>query len=106
MKKKFRWPIIFLEHILITVAVVSILAVCILPSMREEIVTGEKKEQYEESIDFSSYMNGMTNTVIFGISARNILETDGEYNPDILVDLVEYEETNTISGKNENGLAI
>ena len=106
MKKKFRWPVIVLAHILIAAAAVSILAVCILPSMREEIMTGEKKEQYEDSLEFSSRMNELTSKVVFGVGARNILEVDGEYNPDTLVDLVEYDQNGTISGENKNGLAI
>ena len=43
--------------------------------------------------------------VLNGVQIKEQLETDGKYNPDQLVDVMEYYDSQTITGKNESGLA-
>ena len=64
---------------------------------------GEKT--YEESAAFEELMSQATMGVLENLSLRVSIETDGKYNPDTLVDIIDYYEKGKISGKNESGLA-
>lgn len=60
---------------------------------------------YEESDSFEYLINSAATEMLEQISLKNQLETDGKYDPDKLVDVIEYYETGTISGENKSGLA-
>lgn len=64
---------------------------------------GEKT--YEESEAFKNLMSQAALGVLENLSLRATIETDGKYNPDTLVDIIDYYEKGKISGKNESGLA-
>lgn len=60
---------------------------------------------YEESEAFEELLSQATLEVMENLTLREALETDGKYDPDKLVDIVEYYENEKITGKNESGLA-
>ena len=63
------------------------------------------REPYEESADFSAAVGNMTQDVLAQFRVRDMMETDGAYNPDKLIDVMEYTQTGRISGVNASGIA-
>ena len=114
MKKWYRNTIV--KAILIgTVIVASILAslsgVLLIGYQGEGVVTSEsilqfQKGAYKESEAFANRMRQVMYMVLDEMQAGLQLETsDGKYDPKRLVDVIEYDESHTISGKNQSGLA-
>ena len=62
-------------------------------------------EPYEESGDFSAAVGNMTQDVLAQFRVRDMMETDGAYNPDKVIDIMEYVQTGRISGANVSGIA-
>lgn len=62
-------------------------------------------EPYEESADFSAAVGNTTQDVLGQFRIRDVMETDGAYNPDKVVDIMEYMQTGRISGANVSGIA-
>lgn len=60
---------------------------------------------YEDTETFEDLMYGAAGDVLARISLKSEFETDGKYNPDRLVDIIEYYENDEISGENISGLA-
>lgn len=63
------------------------------------------REPYEESEDFSVAVGNMTQEVFAQFRIREMMETDGAYNPDKIIDVLEYTQTGRISGANVSGVA-
>lgn len=114
MKKWYRsaWMKAVLAGIAVLSAVVmSLSVVLILGNAGEGIgdpgnLLGFQADTYEESSAFENRMRDVSFSVMEGISARQTLETaDGEYDPDRLVDIMEYYENNKISGDNKSGIS-
>ena len=62
-------------------------------------------EPYEESADFSAVVSSMIQDVFEQFRVSDLMETDGAYNPQKLVDVMEYAQTGKISGGNVSGVA-
>lgn len=62
-------------------------------------------EPYEESPDFNSSVDGMMWDVFRQFQVKNLFETDGAYNPDKVIDIMEYAQTEEASGENVSGIA-
>ena len=62
-------------------------------------------EPYEGSEDFSAAVGNMTQDVLGQFRIRDMMETDGAYNPDKIIDIMEYTQTGRISGANVSGIA-
>lgn len=60
---------------------------------------------YEETDTFEDLLQGAAYDVMQQIALKSEFETDGKYNPDKLVDIVDYYKTGKISGENISGLA-
>lgn len=63
------------------------------------------REPYEESEDFSAAVGNMTQEVFAQFRIREMMETDRAYNPDKIIDVLEYTQTGRISGANVSGVA-
>ena len=110
MKNWYKRP--FVKFILVVCAIAAsaigavslVLVAAVSDTMSKEAVFGEKKN-YEQSEFFEELMRNATNDMlyIFGISEK--LETDGTYDPDRLVDVMEYAKSGKITGENRSGLA-
>ena len=64
------------------------------------------REPYEESADFSAAVGNMTQDVLAQFRIRDIMETDGAYNPDKIIDVLEYHRPERISGVNASGIRL
>ncbi len=62
-------------------------------------------QPFEESEDFNFMVQGMMAEVMERIRLEKMFETDGAYNPDKLVDVMEYSKKGSISGENSSGVA-
>ena len=63
------------------------------------------REPYEESADFSAAVGTMTQDVLAQFRIRDVMETDGAYNPDKIIDVMEYAQTGRSGGANVSGVA-
>lgn len=62
-------------------------------------------ESYVESPDFSMTVENSMIEVMEKIRLENLFETDGAYNSDRVVDIMEYSKQGTISGENVSGVS-
>ncbi|MCI8835955.1 MAG: HAMP domain-containing histidine kinase [Ruminococcus sp.] len=65
----------------------------------------QEVKAFEDTDGFENLLYSATMDVLNGVQIKEQLETDGKYNPDQLVDVMEYYDSQTITGKNESGLA-
>lgn len=111
MKKWYRKPVtkgilLLLAHIAAVMAVVSlILLTAFSGSIMSADITHAFDRPYEESASFQGMMYSAADSVRTGISVEKNFETGGKYNPDKLVDIVDFEKNGTITGENSSGLA-
>lgn len=63
------------------------------------------REPYEESEDFSAAVGTMTQDVLAQFRIRDVMETDGAYKPDKIIDVMEYAQTGRSGGANVSGVA-
>lgn len=95
----------------VSAIVVSLSAVLILGNQGEGIVNSDKllgfqEGVYEESAAFEKRMREVSYDVVAGIVSKRSLEiADGNYDPDRLVDIMEYYKNGKISGENVSGLS-
>lgn len=110
MKNWYKQPLtkIILSMIAIVapaIAAVSlILVVGIAETMSPEAAFGAG-EAFEESEFFENLMYSATDEMFGTYDRKEMLETGGKYDPNKLVDVMEYEESGDITGKNISGLA-
>lgn len=111
MKKWYRKSWVKAVCILVSTAAVLTTAlsfVLMLGSQGEAFskdIFSETAEGYEDTETFNTIMDDMSTSVLNQIVYRTNFETDGKFNPDKLVDIMEYYENGKISGKNISGLA-
>ena len=60
---------------------------------------------FPDSDDFNALVENSMMEVMEQLRLENLFETDGSYNPDKLVDIMEYCRSGTISGENMSGIA-
>lgn len=97
--------LIVLAHIMIVVMTASAMWILSYPALREELLSGEKADKYEDTRHFVEQMQTYSHQAVTGIGTKSIYETDGKYNPDKIIDVELYFNKNEISGKNESGLS-
>lgn len=110
MREWYKKP--FTKIILVMIAIVSpaiaavnlILVAGVAQGMSPEAVFGET-EVFEESEFFEELMRSATNEMLSAAKVTENLETEGQFNPDKLVDVMEYAKSGEITGKNSSGLA-
>ncbi|MCL2865319.1 MAG: HAMP domain-containing histidine kinase [Lachnospiraceae bacterium] len=61
--------------------------------------------RYENTLDFKMQLLSTGTSVIADHQLWSSLETDGEFDSDIIVDIMEFNQTRRISGRNESGIA-
>ena len=97
--------LIIAEHILLVTAVVSLLWLAVYPMLKNEILTGDSPDSYEETTSFVGQIRSISQQVVSGIGMCARFETDGKYDPDKIVDIQDYYEKSEISNENVNGLS-
>lgn len=111
MKNWYKKPVtkgilFLLAHIM---AVSAVLSLAVVMTFSGNLGRGDFLEAsgrpYEESVSFKNMVSNATWNVMEGISMKNNFESDGKFNPNKLVDIVDLAKNGTITGENENGLA-
>ncbi len=111
MKRKWyksniaKTGLILTAHLMVVVMTVSFLWIMAYPALRIELFEGNPAEEYCDSGNFAEQMRIYSSRAVAGIGAKQILETDGNYNPDKLVDLEEFYDTAEVSGEALNGVS-
>lgn len=97
--------LVIIAHILVIVMTTSFIWIVSYPALREELFAGNPAKKYEDSRSFIDQMLSYSQQAVTGVGGISQFETDGKYDPDKIVDIESYDDTNTISGKNNSGLA-
>ena len=111
MKKWYRKTVV--KAVLLAVAIISgammttnLLGALTLAGTANPVEVWKLAGQpFEESEDFNSMVQSMMVQVMERIRLEKMFETDGAYNADKLVDVMEYSKNGSISGENSSGVA-
>ena len=112
MKKWYRSTLVktvFVGTAVLSAIIVSLSAILLVGYQGEGNVSPDQIlqfqiESYEDSAVFASRMQDVTYDVLDEITAKKRIETeDGKYEPDRLVDIMQYKEGQGISGENISG---
>ena len=109
MKKWYKKPIT--KAILVFVAIVTAIllgiSVILLASLNGVVYDAKLRaeKKYENAKSFEQTMYQTATYVAERIHIQDEFETDGKYNPDKIVDIIEYAKNRTISGENTSGVA-
>lgn len=66
---------------------------------------GFSVKDYRESEDMQELMYDVSSSILEELHYKDLFERDGKYDPEMIVDVIEYVEEGTISGENNSGLA-
>ena len=111
MKKKWyrskgtKTVLVIAEHILTLIIVVSVLCGLAYPSITEELLTGRQTDRYEDSCVFDETMQRHSSKAVEGIWLKALMESDGQYNENKIIDIQEFWDARAVSGKNNSGLS-
>ena len=111
MKNWYKKPVTkgFLLLIAHIMAVSAILGMVIIINFSGTIANGNflqtSGKPYEESVSFKNMIYNATWEVMEDIAMKNNFESDGKYNPNKLVDVIDLAKNGQINGENESGLA-
>lgn len=111
MKKWYRSPVTKLLLVLTACAsavglVISfVMLLCISSLVSSGDIFEETKKNYEDTNRFVEQMGTDSHEILRYLDTQSQFETEGEYNPDKIVDIVAYANDGIISGVNESGLA-
>ena len=97
--------LITFAHVLAIILAISILWVASFPDVAESVISGEKFENYPDSKAFSQQVWGDSTEILYSLSVKQMLETDGKFDGTKIVDLKEYVDDYQISNQNKNGIA-
>lgn len=93
------------EHVFAALMIASMLCAFAYPSIAEEMVNGKGTNRYEDSYVFDETLQQYSSKAVDGIWLRGLVETDGRYDENKIIDIQEYWDNRMVSGKNNSGLA-
>lgn len=96
--------LIIMAHIMVIVMMINIMWIAAYPALREEVCKGDPAKEYKDSSDFAERMKTYSVRAAGGITARDLFETDGEYDPEKPVNIEEYYNSGTLEGKGDGEL--
>ena len=109
MKKWYKMPItkaVLVIVAIITAMITGVSAVILIGMQGDLFDTNlQQEKKYEDSESFESTMYQTASYIADQIRIRNEFELDGTYDPEKIVDIMEYAKSGTISGKNDSGIA-
>ncbi len=104
--KLLKWLLILFINILVLAISFDILFLYKCPQFVNSITSKtDFGRSYEESTAFQDLFHYAIRNVMENIQSKYNFETEGKYNPNKLVDVMEYVQEGNISGENKNGLA-
>lgn len=71
----------------------------------KDIVSQNKEERYEDTVSFEARLRSAAREIVWMVPTWEEYKTDGAYDEEKIVDIREYQDSTTISGANESGLA-
>ena len=92
-------------HVLAVIGVLSFLWATRYPVLREELLSVDKAKRYEDSSAFVNSVEKANSDILDEIRYQILYGTNGNYDPDKIVDVAEYADKNGITGKDETGLS-
>ena len=104
-KKPVTKAILILMALILPVSAVLSFAVLLGSSMMNKDFLNASGKKFEDTENFQELLSIASYEVLSGLSTKQQLETDGKYDPQKLVDVVEFYEDGTISGENNSGVA-
>ena len=109
MKKWYKMSItkaVLVIVAIITAMITGVSAVILIGMQGDLFGTNlQQEKKYEDSESFESTMYQTASYIADQIRIRNEFELDGTYDPEKIVDIMEYAKSGTISGKNDSGIA-
>lgn len=97
--------LIIIAHVMVVAMVASFTWLLSYPVLREELFEGDPAKKYEDSRNFIDQMLHYSQQAVTGVKVSGEFETDGRYDPDKIVDIENYYNTNTFVGKKSSGLS-
>lgn len=97
--------LIIIAHVMVVAMVASFTWLLSYPVLREELFEGDPAKKYEDSRNFIDQMLHYSQQAVTGVKVSGEFETDGRYDPDKIVDIENYYNTNTFAGKKSSGLS-
>ncbi len=97
--------LIVMSHLLTACIVVGFWQAANYPQLASEVFRGNVSESYEESGEFNDAVLNDIRTIKSGLNGQQLLETDGQFDKDKLVDIEDFYNSVQITGENRSGLA-
>lgn len=97
--------LIVLTHVLVVAIAAGFVWIMSYPMLRTEVLAGRAAEKYEDTVSFERDLRNVSGNVFEGIRSKKLLEVDGGYTLDRIVDIQEFYENASISDEDINGLA-
>ena len=82
--------LVIAEHVLAMLMIAAVLCAFAYPSIAEEMFSKKKAKHYEESYVFDSTLQRYSSKAVDGIWLRGLLETDGRYDENKIIDVQEF----------------
>lgn len=95
--------LVIIHAMAVTMAVCLLMVIMIVGKQHGGSLDFSSKD-YEDSANFTNLMHMASADVLSDIVSEEQFQTDGKYNPDKLVDILDYAENDKITGENKNGL--
>ena len=111
MRKWYRSPLAKMLLVIVAIGAVVMSGISLALMMGysgatfAEGIFSPSEKAYEDTATFSDEMINMSNSVLNQISLKEDFETEGKYDPEKLVDIMEYYDSRRISGENTSGIA-
>ena len=98
--------LIVLAHVLVVAIAAGFVWIMSYPMLRTEVLAGRAAEKYEDTVSFErDDLRNVSSNVFEGIRSKKLLEVDGGYTLDRVVDIQEFYDNASISDEDINGLA-
>lgn len=101
--------LIILAHVLAVAAAVSFLWSMTYPAFVSEVFSGSGSSEYEDTDIFKNRLIDLNCEVMRGLRVQELVETDGAYDPQKIIDIQEYQQSSGVEmrfpGENIHGLA-
>ncbi len=97
--------LVAVAHLLVVAVAAGIMWIMSYPMLKNEVLTGRPARKYEDTVSFERDLRNISGNVFEGIRSKKLLEPDGVYASERIVDIQEFQENARISDENINGLA-
>lgn len=92
-------------HVLAVIGILSFLWATRYPILTQELYSADRAKTYEESSAFANSVEEANTAILNEIRYQILYGTDGNYDPDKIVDVAKYADKDEITGKDETGLS-